>query len=114
MRCLRRKEKRLDSERESERISWREKPGGENARKESLRESESQKREELELSEAQGMCPWNPGIKMMSRWRFDIRTHLAGYIIENQDDKKRKRDIHIGQKGPEAAGEEQVGEDSTI
>ena len=33
---------------------------------------------ELELSEVQGMCPWNLGTEMMSRWRFDRRTHLAG------------------------------------
>ena len=24
-----------------------------------------------------GMCLWNLGTKMMSRWRFDMRTHLA-------------------------------------
>ena len=24
-----------------------------------------------------GMCPRNQGIKIMSRWRFDMRTHLA-------------------------------------
>ena len=23
------------------------------------------------------MCPWNPGIELMSRWRFDMRTYLA-------------------------------------
>ena len=52
-------------------------PGWKHTRTESLRESESERGEELELSEVQGMCLWNPGIKMMSRWRFDIRTHLA-------------------------------------
>ena len=35
------------------------------------------KEKELELSEVQGMCLWNPGTKVMSRWRFDMRTHLA-------------------------------------
>ena len=32
---------------------------------------------ELELSEVQEMCLWNPETEMMSRWRFDMRTHLA-------------------------------------
>ena len=41
--CLRRREKRLDSESESEQLSWREKPGGKHARTESLRESESER-----------------------------------------------------------------------
>ena len=54
-----------------------EKPGGKHFRTESLGESESERGEELELSEVQGMCLRNPGIKMMSRWRFDMRTHLA-------------------------------------
>ena len=47
------------------------------ARTELLRESESEGREELELSEVQGMCLGNLGINMLSRWRFDMRTHLA-------------------------------------
>ena len=80
MRCLRLKEKRLNSESESERLSresWREKPGGNHARTQSLRESVFERREDLELSEVQGMCLRNSGINMMSRWRFDMRTHLA-------------------------------------
>ena len=31
----------------------------------------------------------------------------GGYIIENQHEEDRMRDIHIGKRGPEAAGEEQ-------
>ena len=77
VRCLRRREKRLDSESESERLSWREKPGVKIMRTESLGGSESERIEEFELGEVQGRCLRNPGINMMSRWRFDMRTHLA-------------------------------------
>ena len=31
----------------------------------------------------------------------------GGYIIENQHEEDRMRDIHVGKRGPEAAGEEQ-------
>ena len=31
----------------------------------------------------------------------------SGNIRENQHDKNRMRDIHVGKRGPEAAGEEQ-------
>ena len=34
-------------------------------------------RQSLELTEVQGMFLWNLGTEMMSRWRFDMRTHLA-------------------------------------
>ena len=44
---------------------------------ESLRQSEAKRVKELELSEVQEKCQWNPGTEMMSRWRFDMRTHLA-------------------------------------
>ena len=60
---------RMDSESESEELlretwhqkpgwrePWQEKPGWKYTRTESLRESESERREELELSEVQGMC----------------------------------------------------------
>ena len=42
----------------------------------------------------------------MSRWRFDMRTHLAFDIRENQHEEDRMRDIHVGKRGSEAAGEE--------
>ena len=51
------------------------------------------------------MCLWNQG-KMMSRWRFDMRAS-GGYIIVNQHEEDRMRDIHVGRRGSEAAGEEQ-------
>ena len=44
---IRRRENRQDSESESERLSWREKPGGKNTRTESLRESESERIDKL-------------------------------------------------------------------
>ena len=44
---------------------------------------------------------------MMSRWRFDMRTHLAVTSWKTQHEEDRIRDIHIGKRGPEAAGEEQ-------
>ena len=59
------------------------------AKTESLRQSESKRGKELELSEVQEMCPWNPGIVLMSRWRFDIRTHLA-VTSEKPSTKKRE------------------------
>ena len=52
------------------------------------------------------MCLWNLVVELMSRWRFDMRTHD---IRENQHDENRMRDIHVGKRGPEAAGEEQLG-----
>ena len=39
--------------------------------------ADSERGEELELSEVQGVVSEEPGIKMMSRWRDDMRTHLA-------------------------------------
>ena len=44
---------------------------------------------------------------MMSRWRFDRRTHLAGTSEKTQHEVDRMMDIHIGKRGSEAAGEEQ-------
>ena len=52
------------------------------------------------------MCLRNPGTKMMRRWRFDKRTHLAVTSEKNQPEEDIK-DIHVGKRGPEAAGEEQ-------
>ena len=44
---------------------------------------------------------------MMSRWRFDMRTHLAVTSEKTQHEEDRMRDIHVGKRGSEAAGEEQ-------
>ena len=48
----------------------------------------AERREELELSEVQWMCLRNPGTKMMSRWRFDMRTYLA--VTSPRTNTKRK------------------------
>ena len=54
------------------------------------------------------MCQWNPGIELMSRWRFDMRTHLAVTSEKTKNEEEdRMRDIHIGNRGSDAAGEEQ-------
>ena len=53
------------------------------------------------------MCLWNPGTEMMSRWRFDMPDASGGDSTENQHEEDRMRDIHIGKRGSEAAGEEQ-------
>ena len=54
--------------------------------------------------------PEDPGIEMMSRWRFDMQTHLAVYNIENQHEENRMRDIQVSKRGSEAASEEQSDE----
>ena len=76
------------------------------AKTESLRQSESKRGKELESREVQGMCVWYLKTEMMSRWWFDRRTHLAVTSEKNQH-KGRMRDIHVGKRGSEAAGEEQ-------
>ena len=53
------------------------------------------------------MCLWNPGTEMMSRWRFDRRTHLAVTSEQTSTIEDRIRDIHVGKRGSEAAGEDQ-------
>ena len=53
------------------------------------------------------MCLWNLGTEMMSRWRFDMRTHLAVTSEKTQHEEDRMRDIHVGKRGPETAGEEE-------
>ena len=67
---------------------WREKTGWKRTRTESLRQSESERGEELELREMQVMCLMNLGTKMMCRWRFDMRTHLA--VTSKRTSTKRK------------------------
>ena len=37
-----------------------------------------------------------------------MRTHLAVDVIENPYEEERMRDIHVGKRGSEAAGEEQL------
>ena len=47
-----------------------------------------------------------PGTEMMSRWRFDMRTHLVVTPEKTQHEEDRMRDIRSGKRGSEAAGEE--------
>ena len=78
-----------------------------NAYKDRIAETEQveERIRELELSEVQGKCPWNPGMELMSSWRFDMWTHLAVTSEKTQHEEDRMRDIHVGKRGPEAAGE---------
>ena len=52
------------------------------------------------------MCLWNPGTddKLVSVRHADAS---GGDIRENQHEEDRLRDIHVGKRGSEAAGEEQ-------
>ena len=75
------------------------------------------KGKELELSEVQGMCPGYLKTDVMSGWRFDMRTHLAGDIRENQHEEDRMRDIRVGKRGQRQQVKNNLGqveEDSTI
>ena len=54
------------------------------------------------------MYPWNPGTEMISRWRFDMRTHLAVTSEKTQHEEDRMRDIHVGKRGSKKANEEQA------
>ena len=56
-----------------------------------------------------GDTPEEPGIKMMSRWRFDMRTHLT-VTSQNQHEEKLQRDIQVNERGSEATKEEQTDE----
>ena len=42
-----------------------------------------QEKRRARIERGAGDVPEEPGTEMMSRWRFDMRTHLAGYIVEN-------------------------------
>ena len=80
----------MQRERESERSSrepWREKQGCLRTKTESPRQSE-----------VQGTCLGYLKTKMMSRWRFDRRTHLAVTSEKTQHEEDRMRDIHVGKK----------------
>ena len=71
------------------------------ARRESLRQSESKRGKELELRDA-GDVPEELGNRDDEQGEVRHADASGGYIIENQH-----RDVHVGKRGPEAAGEEQ-------
>ena len=99
----------MNAEKESERSlrePWREKEGWMRTKTESLRQSESKRGKELEWSEVQGMCQWNPGIELMSRWRFDMPTHLA-VTSEKTSPNRTEWETSTLAKEDQAAGAEQ-------
>ena len=53
------------------------------------------------------MCPWNPGNRADEQVAVRHADASGGDIRENQHEEDRMRDIHVGRRGPEAAGEEQ-------
>ena len=65
-----------ESER-SLRERWQEKQGWMRTKTESPRQSEWKRGKELELIEVEGVCLVDLKTEIMSRWRFDRRTHLA-------------------------------------
>ena len=52
------------------------------------------------------MCLWNQGTDD-EQVAFRHADASGCNIVENQHEENRMRDIHIGKRGPEAAGEEQ-------
>ena len=79
---------RMNSESESKgllREPWQEKPGWKHTRTESLGETESERGEELKVSEVQWMCLRNPGIK-----NDEQVARIRGNKVKEQSDKWRK------------------------
>ena len=74
-----------------------------NAYKESPSQSEWRRGTELELSEVQRMCPWNSGMK--SRWRIDMRSHLAWRKTTRRE--QNERHPHSAKSGSRTTNEEQ-------
>ena len=57
------------------------------------------------------MCLWNLGTELTSRWRFDMRTHLAVTSLnENQREEKILRGTRVNIRGSGATSEEQLDE----
>ena len=91
----------MNSESESERLlrePWREKQGWKHTRPESLRQSESERGKELELSEMQGDVPMEPGNRDDEQVAVRHADASGGYIIENQHEEERMRDIQVSKK----------------
>ena len=79
-----------------------------NAYKDRIAETERVKeRKRARVERGAGVCLWYLKTEMMSRWRFDMRTHLAVTSEKTQHEEDRMRDIRVGKRGPVAAGEEQ-------
>ena len=84
--------------------------GWKHARTESLRESESERREELEMSEVRRMCLRNLGIKTDEQVAVRHADASGGYIIEEQHEKRNERETSKSTKEPEATNEDQTDE----
>ena len=85
---------RMNSESESEELlrePWHEKPGWNHTRTESLGESDSERREELDLSEVQGDVLEEPRIKNDEQVAVPHVDAPGSYIIENQHEEKSER-----------------------
>ena len=116
-RCLFWMEKRqnhvwLNSESESGELlrePWQEEPGWKHTRAESLRDSEPERGEELELSVVQEMCLRNPG-KNDEQVAVRHADASGAYIIENQHEEKIMRGINVGKRGSGATSEEPLDE----
>ena len=119
-RCLFCNEKRqnhvkMDSESESEELlrePWQEKPGLKRTRTESVGESESERGEEIELSEVQVMCLRELG-KKYEQVAVRHADASGGYIIENQQKENIMRCIRVNKRGLGATSEEQLDEGKT-
>ena len=88
----------MKSESESERLLrelWREKQGWKHTRPESLRQSKSERGEELELSKVQGDVPMEPGNRDDEQVAVRHADASSGYITENQHEEDRMRDIQV-------------------
>ena len=74
---------------------------------ESLRQSESKRGKELDVERGAGNVPVEPWNRADGQVAFRHADASGGNIKEYQHEEDRMRDIHIGKKRPEAAGEEQ-------
>ena len=74
---------------------------------ESLRQTESERREELDLSKVKGDVPMEPGNRGDEQVAVRHADASGGYITENQHEEDRMRDIQVRKIGSEAASEEQ-------
>ena len=85
------------------------------ARRETYKDRVAERKRVREMRRARieldaGMCLRNLGIKMMSRWRFDRRTHLAVTSWRTKHEEKRRSDSQVNERERETTNEEQTDE----
>ena len=79
-----------------------------NAYKDRIAETERVKEgKRARVERGAGDVPTEPGNRVDQQMAVRHADASGGDITENQHDENRMRDIHIGKRGPEAAGEEQ-------